>query len=409
MIQNRSSLIALLVMLTAPPAAYANVVTDWDEIAVRTIQPPGPVPPISVDLTFRAAALVEIAMFNAVNCVDPKYQPYGMQAEPSPDTSQDAAAASAAANVLMQIVPNSNVKATLTEYLAKIPDGAAKDRGIKLGQEVAAKIVKMRADDGSTARNAYRPVTEPGRYVPTAFTVGFWATDAKPFVLGNAKQFHPGPPPDLKSDTWARDYNEIKEVGEKYSTKRTPQQTDTARLWLAAGPIAYHPIERQIAIAKNMSVVDSARFMAVLAVAEADAIQSVYASKWQYMFWRPMTAIRNGDIDGNDATERDATWEPLDITPLHPEYPCAHCILSGAVTAAIEKMLGTTDIPEVTLSTPTAPGVTHRYTSLNALADEVSLARIYAGFHYRNSTVVGREMGRQIGDYVVANAMQPLH
>jgi hypothetical protein len=267
----------------------------------------------------------------------------------------------------------------------------------------------MRADDGTTARNAYRPVTEPGKYVPTAFTAGFWATESKPFVLGNAFQFRPGPPPDLKSDTWARDYNEIKEVGEKYSTKRTPQQTETARLWLAAGPIGYHPLERQIAIAKNMSVVDSARFMAVLAVAEADALQSVFAAKWQYMFWRPMTAIRNGDIDGNDATERDATWEPLDITPLHPEYPCAHCILSGAVTAAIEKMLGTTDIPEVTLSTPTAPGVTHRYTNLNAIADEVSLARIYAGFHYRNSTVVGREMGRQIGDYVVANVMQPLH
>ena len=348
-------------------------------------------------------------MFDAVNCIEPKYQPYGMQAEPSPDTSQDAAAASAAANVLMQIVPNSAVKVTLTEYLAKIPDGAAKDRGIKLGEEVATRIVKMRADDGASARNAYRPVTEPGRYVPTAFTVGFWATDAKPFVLSNPKQFHPGPPPDLKSDVWARDYNEIKEIGEKFSKTRTPQQTETAKLWLAAGPIAYDPIERQIAIAKNMSVVDSARFMAVLAVAKADAVQTVYASKWQYMFWRPMTAIRNGDIDGNDATERDATWEPLDVTPLHPEYPCAHCILSGAVTAAIEKMLGTTDIPEVSLSTPTAPGVTHRYTNLTALADEVSLARIYAGFHYRNSTEVGRAMGRQIGDYVVANAMQPLH
>jgi hypothetical protein len=156
-----------------------------------------------------------------------------------------------------------------------------------------------------------------------------------------------------------------------------------------------------------MSIVDSAHFMAVVAVAEADAVQSVFAAKWHYMFWRPMTAIRNGDIDGNDATERDATWEPLAITPLHPEYPCQHCIVSGAVTSVIEKMLGTTDIPEVTLSTPTAPGVTHRYTNLNAIADEVSLARIYAGFHYRNSTVVGREMGRQIGDHVEFAGHQP--
>ena len=201
---SKKHCLAVMAALAISGAASANVVTDWDEIAVKTIQPPGPVPPVQVDLTFRAAALVNVAMFNAVDCIEPKYRPYGMQMEPSPDTSQEAAAASAAANVLMQIVPNSTVKATLTEFLAKIPDGAAKDRGIKLGEEVATRVVKMRADDGATARNAYRPVTEPGRYVPTAFTVGFWATEAKPFVLSNPKQFHPGPPPDLKRDVGAR-------------------------------------------------------------------------------------------------------------------------------------------------------------------------------------------------------------
>ena len=122
-----------------------------------------------------------------------------------------------------------------------------------------------------------------------------------------------------------------------------------------------------------------------------------------------MTAIRNGDTDRNDATERVATWEPLDLTPLHPEYPCAHCILSGAVTTVIQKMLGTADIAEVSVSTPTAPGAVHKFTNLGAIADEISMARIYAGFHYRNSTVVGRQMGQQIGEYVVANALQPLH
>jgi PAP2 superfamily len=407
MIHNRSFL-ALAAILAGAPAASANVVTDWDEIAVKTIQAPGPVPPVPGDLVFRASAMVNVAMFDAVNCIEPRYRSYKMQVEPSPDTSRDAAAASVAANVLMQLVPNSNVNTTLTEYLARIPDGPAKDRGIKLGEEVAATIVKLRADDGATARNAYRPVTEPGRYVPTALTVGWQATEMKPFVLNNGAQFRPGPPPELTSATWAKDYNEVKNLGDKNSTMRTPQQTETARLWLAAGPIGYHPWERQIVIAKKMSVVDSARFMALLSVAEADAIQSVYAAKWLYMFWRPMTAIRNGDIDNNPATERDATWEPIDNTPLHPEYPCAHCILSGAVTTVIEKVLGTADIPEVAVSTPTAPGVTHRFTNLNAIADEVSMARIYAGFHYRNSTVVGREMGNKIGDYVVANVMQPL-
>jgi PAP2 superfamily len=397
-----------LVAMLAAPAASANVVTDWDEIAVKAIQP-GPIPTVPLDLVFRASALVNVAMFDAVNCIEPHYQSYKMQIEPSPDTALDAAAASAAANVLMLIIPNNNVKATFTEYMARIPDSPAKDRGIKLGEDVAARVVNMRSADGSTARNAYRPVTEPGKYVPTAFTLGWQATEMTPFVLDNAAQFRPGPPPDLKSDTWTKDYNEIKEIGEKNSSSRTPQQTETARLWLAAGPIAYHPWARQIAIARKMSVVDTARFMALLSVAEADAIQSVYAAKWHYMFWRPMTAIRNGDIDGNPSTEREATWEPIDNTPLHPEYPCAHCIVSGAVTTVIGKVLGTTDIPEVAISTPTAPGVTHRFTNTNDIAQEIAMARIYAGFHYRNSTVVGQDMGRKIGEYVVVNAMQPMN
>jgi hypothetical protein len=395
-------------LAATPLTASANVVTDWDDIAVKAIQPPGPVAPIGVDLSFRASALVEVAMFNAADCIEPKYHAYGMQLEPSPDTSQDAAVATAAANVLMKLVPNSNIKQQLADYLAKTPNGPAKERGIKVGEDAAAKILEMRDKDGATARNAYRPITEPGKYTITAATVGYWATDAKPFVLKNAEQFRPGPPPDLKSDIWARDYNEIKEIGEKFSTKRTPLQTETAKLWLAAGPIAYHPWVRQIAIAKDMSVIDAARFMALVSIAEADAIQSVYAAKWEYLFWRPMTAIRNGDKDGNDKTERDATWEPLYNTPLHPEYPCAHCILSGAVTTVIQKVIGTNDIPEVSISTPTAPGVVHKATNLNAIADEIASARIYAGFHYRNSTEVGRDMGQKIGEYVVTNALQPM-
>jgi PAP2 superfamily len=157
-----------------------------------------------------------------------------------------------------------------------------------------------------------------------------------------------------------------------------------------------------------MSVIDTARFMALVTIAEADALQSVYDAKWHYLFWRPMTAIRNGDIDGNDATERAPTWEPIDNTPLHPEYPCAHCILSGAVTTVIQKVIATNDIPEVSISTPTAPGVVHKATNLNAIADEIASARIYAGFHYRNSAEVGRAMGQKIGEYVVANVLQPM-
>jgi hypothetical protein len=157
-----------------------------------------------------------------------------------------------------------------------------------------------------------------------------------------------------------------------------------------------------------MDLVDSARFMALFSVAAADAVIAVFDAKYKYEFWRPITAIRNGDIDGNPATERDATWQPIDATPMHPEYPCAHCILSSSVAAVIEGMLGTDEIPEVSLTSPLVPGVTHRFTNLRAYSDEVANARICAGFHYRFSTIAGREMGQKIGARVVRSVMQPV-
>jgi hypothetical protein len=221
-------------------------------------------------------------------------------------------------------------------------------------------------------------------------------------------QFRPKPPVALESEQWAKDYNEIRELGAKNSSKRSARQTEDARFWLLTGPLSTHPLHRQIAVRKEMSVVDSARFMAVITAAEADAMIAVMDAKYKYAFWRPITAIRNGDNDGNAATEREASWQPIDNTPMHPEYPCAHCIVSSAVASAIETMLGTADIPEVTMTSPTAPGVTHRWTNLNAYADEVAAARIAAGFHYRFSTVVGQDMGRQIGIHTVKTIMQPM-
>jgi hypothetical protein len=406
MLKTLGSLLALVAILASP--ASANVVTDWDEIAVKALQPSIAAPAVNPGLLPRGMAMTQVAMFNTANCIEPRYQGYKMQVERSPETSMDAAVASAAANVLMKVISVNEIQPILRHYLTRIPDGPAKDRGIKLGEEAAAAIVKMREDDGSKLRNAFRPITQPGVYTATAFTIGWQASSMAPFVMASPSQFRPGPPPDLRSDAWAKDYNEIKELGERNSTKRTARQTEDARFWLTTGPAAYHSFERQIVIAKNMSVLDSARFMTLTSLAEADAILAVYEAKWHYMFWRPMTAIRNGDIDGNPATERDATWEPIDNTPLHPEYPCAHCIASEAIATVIKALIGSANIPEVAISNRTAPGVTHRYNNLDAFADEVANARIYAGFHYRNSTVVGRAMGKQIGEYVVTAVMQPL-
>ncbi|MFL6834054.1 MAG: vanadium-dependent haloperoxidase, partial [Xanthobacteraceae bacterium] len=335
--------------------------------------------------------------------------PYYAQLPATRETSKEAAAAAAAGTVLIKLLPEaaSDIQVALKSYLAAIPEGDAKSGGIKLGEAVAAKTLEARANDGSSAADAYRPVTTAGVYIPTALTVAPHWPDLMPFAMTSPSQFRPKPPIALESEQWGKDYNEIKELGEKNSSKRSARQTEDARFWLLTGPLSTHPLQRQIAIRKEMSVIDSARFMAVITAAEADAMIAVMDAKYKYAFWRPITAIRNGDIDGHDATEREATWQPIDNTPMHPEYPCAHCIVSSAVASVIEAMLGTADIPEVSMTSPTAPGVTHRWTNLKAYADEVAAARIFAGFHYRFSTVVGQDMGRQIGIHTVKTIMQP--
>jgi hypothetical protein len=397
------SLLALLLSVPVTAAA-ANVITDWDEKAVGVVQTKMPAP-----AGYRVMGIVHLAMFEAVNSIEPHYKPYKARLPATPDTSKEAAAAAAAGMVLSKLVPDAaaDVQAAAASYLANLPDGDAKANGIKLGEQSALAMLEARANDGFSAPDAYRPRTTPGVYVATPITVGSQFPAVAPFAMTSPSQFRPKPPVSLKSAQWAKDFNEIKELGAKNSTKRTARQTEDARFWVLTGPLATHPLERQIAIAKNMDVVDSARFLALVSAAEEDAIIAVLDAKYKYEFWRPITAIRNGDIDGNPATERDATWQPIDNTPLHPEYPCAHCIVSSSVAAVIRSVLGTDDIPEVAVTSPFAPGVTHRFTNLRAYAEEVAMARIYAGFHYRFSAAVGSEMGQKIGAYVAGAILRP--
>jgi PAP2 superfamily len=397
----------LALLLTAPiTAASGNVVTDWDEKAVAILQPGTVRPP---ETAFRTMAILHLAMFDAVNSIELRYKPYKIRLPAAPDTSKEAAAAAAAGAVLVKLVPDAaaDVQSALTSYLATLPQGEAKANGIRLGQDVAANILAAREKDGASAADAYRPRTKPGVYIPTPLTVGWSIASMTPFVLTSPSQFRAKPPPSLKSAEWARDYNEIKELGEKNSTKRSARQTEDARFWLLVGPRAYNPLPRQIVIAKNMELLDSARFMGLYSVALADAAMAFFDAKYKYEFWRPITAIRNGDIDGNPATEREASWQPLDATPLHPEYPCAHCVQSSTAAAVVRGLLGSDEIPEVALTSPFLPGVTHRFTDLRTFTDEVANARICAGFHYRFSTVAGREMGQKIGGYIVQTVMQP--
>src|SRR5712672_2249477 len=405
----RKCLLALAV-IAAAPSAFANVITDWDDKAIVAVTPLSSLGGTSPYMAQRMMALVHVAMFDAVNSIERRYRPYLVQLPADPAVSKEAAAAAAAATVLATIDDKTagEMKTALATYLGSIPDGAAKSDGVKLGEAVAAKVLEARKNDGSEAPDAYRPRTAPGVYVPTAITINSMWPTMKPFALASGAQFRPKPPVALESEEWARDYNELKDYGGQNSAKRTAQQTETARFWLIGAPAAYHPFVRQLITAKHMSVVDSARFMAFVALGLNDSFIAVLDAKYHYNFWRPITAIRNGDVDGNAATDREATWQPIANTPMHPEYPCSHCIQSGLVAAVIKAVLGAADIPEVALTSPATPGVIHRWTNMAAFTKEVANARIWAGFHYRFSTRVGTDMGYQIGEYVVKSVMQPV-
>ena len=393
-------------------SARANVITDWDAKAIDAVAPLASAPssPYTPYAAFRMMGMVHTAMFDAVNSIERRYRPYLVQLPADPATSKEAAAAAAATAVLASIDAKTagHVKGELASYLASIPDGAAKSEGVRLGEAVGAKILEARANDGSDAPDDYRPRTTPGVYVATPIMRAPMWPKVKPFAMMNQSQFRPQPPVALASEEWAKDFNEIRVYGAQNSAKRTAEQTETARFWLVTGPVAYHPFLRQLAIAKEMDVSESARFMALGGIALNDALIAVLDAKYHYNFWRPITAIRNGDTDGNPATDRESTWQPLAETPMHPEYPCAHCILAGSIAGMVTATLGSGDIPEIATTSPTAPGITHRWTNMTALADEVANARIWSGFHYRSSTRVGTKMGFEIGEYVVKSAMQPV-
>jgi hypothetical protein len=390
--------------LVAP--ASADVIADWNENAVSygVLHNMGP-PPAE-----RVVAMTQLAMFDAVNSIEHKYRPYLVQLPATSSASKEAAAAAAAGTVLAGINPQTraSMNSLLESYLAAIPDSPAKAEGIKLGEAVAAKILKERANDGTAEPDTYRPRTTAGVYVPTAPTAAPQWPKVEPFALTSASQFRPAPPTALDSAAWAADYNEIKELGGRASAKRSARQTEDARFWLVVDGRGYYPVIRTVAEARKLSLIDSARLFALAAVAREDALIAVFDAKYHYEFWRPVTAIRNGDIDNNSATERDPAWAPIDATPMHPEYPCAHCISSASLVGVMEVVFGTAEMPEVSIASPTAPGVVHHWTNIRAFSDEVSEARIWAGFHYRSSTKVGQEMGHKIGEYVAKNLMQPV-
>jgi len=381
-------------------AVRADVITDWNDVAVPLIRN---APNVTAT---RQLALVHVAQFEAVNAVVGKYAPYVVNLA-APTASPEAAAAQAAHDMLVRLYPanQSALDSALATSLAAVPGGAAKTDGLTLGAAVATQLWTLRGADATTLSVSNYFPAGPGLWQPTpggaATPVSQQYACATPWALRSAAQFRPGPPPALNSAQWAADYNEIKSLGGTNSTTRTPDQTDTGLFIIEFPFFLLNSALKQALGSKTASLVDSARAFALVHMASADAGIAVWDAKYAYDFWRPVTAIRGSDTNLNAATVPDPTWLPLRTTPSHPEYPCAHCAISAAMCEVLAALFG--DNFEFTLESPSLPGkprTFHKFSDYAALALE---GRLYAGFHYRNSSNVGLAQGRSVGQCVVNN------
>jgi hypothetical protein len=387
-------------------ASRADIVTDWNVTALkitRATQAPGAT-------QARALAMMHVAMSDAINSVQGRFTRYVTTVVAMPSASAEAAAASAAQKILTELFPNQKtiIEEAYAASMKAIPDGESKTQGVALGEQVAAAIQADRATDGTAVPDTYRPITSPGVWVPTTPPITEQFARAKPWVLTSADQFRPGPPPQLSSALYARDYTETKNLGGAKSTARTDEQTALVRFWPtpALGP-GWQAAARQLAVARELPLDECARFFALLNMASGNSFITDWDAKFTYNFWRPVTAIRNGDQDGNDATDRDAGWTPLVPTPMHPEYPSQAAISAGVMMGVMEALFGPNPAVPITIADPADPKRTRTLSGIAQMAEEHNNVRVWGGIHFRNSLVVATEMGRKIAAYVVENAITP--
>jgi len=393
-----SFLLSAVGLLANAGVARADTVTEWNTRACDIVASAN----IDTPSANRVLAIMHTAIYEAVNAITKKYPASGLKLNATGGGSVDAAVAGASRASLVKLVPAKaiDVEVAFQKVMAAIPNGASKDAGVLIGERAANAILASRAEDGFATAETYRPYTIAGVYVPTAIPLVSHWPNRKPWVMTSASQFRPGPPPDLKSDLWARDYNEIKAIGRKDNSTRTKEQTDIARFWEVTGPVIYHVLVKSVADSPGRDVTRNARMFMMVTQATDDAMIAVFDAKYHYNFWRPITAIRNADIDGNNATERDGSWTPFINTPMHPEYPCAHCIVSGAIGTVLEPEIGNGTVLSTT--SPSANGAKRTWVKIEDFIQEVANGRIYDGVHFRTSTEVGTAMGRQVGKLAVA-------
>lgn len=398
---------ALLPAQAAFSATQAdNEVVRWNQTLLEILRTPGAHPP-TVHPT-RSFALMHAAIYDAVNAIDRTHRPYMVEIPGlAQQASQQAAATTAAHRVLLQLYPKSQamLDAQSGELLALIPDATAKRLGIQIGNTVADQIVARRSNDGSNAQPIpYSPGPNPGDYQLTppnfpqpVFT--HWA-HVTPFTLIRADQFRPGHPPKLTGRKYTAAFQEVKELGAIGSTTRSAEQTQIGRFWNAPIQNYWNEIAQTTALAQHLSLAQSARLFALLNLTLADSVIAFYDAKYTYAFWRPVSAIRLAESDGNPDTTADPGWLPLTTnTAPDPSYPGAHSVISAAAAAVLRDFFDSDDV-SFAVHSELLPGVERSFSSFSAAAEEAGLSRIYAGVHFRFDHTSGRRLGRDIAEYV---------
>ncbi|MDB5755272.1 MAG: hypothetical protein JWR56_1700 [Massilia sp.] len=383
-----------------------NVVSYWHDVGAATVNATMPLSttPEEKRGAFQAdMATMHLAIYDALSAIDGRYKPFLVTRAPAAGASMDAAASAAAYGVLRALFPNrgAQYQAAYDSYLAKIPAGDAKTRGLALGAEVAAAIVANRANDGrAVALAVYVPGTAPGKFRGVN-PISRHFPSIKPFTMTSLAQFRPGPPPALDSATYAADLNEVKALGGSVSATRTAEQFEIARFHTEPPPLFLTRNFGRFA-SSTKDVADAARLMALIYVGNSDAIEACFEAKYFYDTWRPLSAIPLADTDSNAATDPDAAWKPSVPTPNHPEYPAAHSCTAGAFGELLRLYYGTDKVSFNFDSTVT--GTTRNYATTDALAEESMRARIYGGMHFRYSTMAGVALGKQVANWTYQRA-----
>ncbi len=389
----------MLALVPLPHTARAggvvnNVMLEWRTLTDRCDDTP----------YMDDMALVQVAMFEAINAIAKKYTPYtGVIAAP-PGSSESAAAASAAHDILVVTCADQKTQfdSALKHSLGLVTDSVARNNGAEVGRKAAAAILAARKDSKSSGRDPVFSAPTAGVYVPTIRQVGMIWARMTPWVMRKPDELRPPAPPALTSESFQRDFNEIKKLGAKKSEARSGEQSDIGKFWANRD---VRLVLRQLVGLPGRSLVDDARFLALAEMAWADSYVAMMDGKYAYNYWRPVTAIRGATMMKNESMVADAEWEAVVNTPPHPEYPCGHCLSAAAVGSVIEAEFRG-EMPNIVIDQDST--MLRRYITAQEYIDEVGEARILAGVHYRNSVNVGKKMGMDIGKLATERYFKPL-